>query len=300
MKIAVIGAGSVGGCLGARLIGAGHDLSFIARGATLTALQTRGLRLSGAGGDLHLKAVRAFRDPARVGPCDVIVVAVAVFDASVAAALIGPLLGPDTLVLTLQDGIEAPGRLGGKLGARRMLGGGAYVAVHAAAPAVLHQVDGAVRVEMAPLDAMISPLACEFADALRHAGFAVSLTSDVMAVLWRRFCLQAVLSAVTAHFGEPVGAVRTEAASRALMIAMISESVAVARARGVVLETGVEAMILQWLDRMPEGAGLAVDQAPGVDFPDLLIRYGEESGLEMPVVRGLAMRSRDGARRGVA
>ncbi|MDD3445784.1 MAG: ketopantoate reductase C-terminal domain-containing protein, partial [Zavarzinia sp.] len=125
-------------------------------------------------------------------------------------------------------------------------------------------------------------------------------TSDVMAVLWRRFCLQAVLSAVTVHFGEPVGAVRTEAASRALMIAMISESVAVARARGVVLETGVEAMILQWLDRMPEGAGPAVDQTPGVDFPDLLIRYGEESGLEMPVVRGLATRSRDGARRGVA
>ena len=111
MRVAVVGAGGVGGYFGARLAAAGADVVFVARGAHLEALRTKGLTVVSPLGDLHLDRVNATKDPASVGPADVVFFTVKLYDTGAASELLGPLIGPDTVVVTLQNGVESVGRL---------------------------------------------------------------------------------------------------------------------------------------------------------------------------------------------
>src|SRR5918995_6171456 len=128
MRIATIGAGGVGGYFGARLAAAGEDVTFIARGAHLTALQATGLRLESPKGDLHLQNVTATDSTASVGPVDVVLLTVKMYDLEAAAVTLRPLLGPDTVVVTLQNGVEAIDIVAQHVGRHHVAGGVAYVA----------------------------------------------------------------------------------------------------------------------------------------------------------------------------
>lgn len=294
MKIAVIGAGGVGGYFGARLAQAGHEVYFVARGAHLAALQRRGLIVEGAAGEFLLPSTRATHNPASIGPCDLVVFAVKMYDVAAAAALIGPLLGPDTLVLTLQNGVDAPHLLARNLGARRVLGGAAYISSVISAPGVIRVAVPSARIELAPLDRMVSPLAAEFVDAGRAAGFGVVLGDDVDVVLWRKFCMLAAFSGVTAMLRSAIGPIRDHAATQALLADAVAEAVAVGRARGVALPEEIQATIMRLLDAVPAlmKSSMLEDlerQRP-LEVEDLsgaIVRLGAELGVATPVHRAI-------------
>ncbi|PWR19874.1 2-dehydropantoate 2-reductase [Zavarzinia compransoris] len=294
MKIAVIGAGGVGGYFGARLAQAGHDVAFVARGAHLAALQKNGLAVEGAAGSFLLPAVHATRDPASIGPADIVVFAVKMYDVAAAAALIGPLLGPDTLVLTLQNGVDAPHLLTRNLGARRVLGGAAYISAVIAAPGVIRVSVPSTRIEFAPVDGAVSPLAAEFADAGRAAGFGTVLGDDVDVVLWRKFCMLAAFSGVTAMLRSAIGPIREHAVARALLGDAVAEAVAVGRARGVALPDDMAATILRLLDAVPALMKSSMledlERHRPLEVEDLsgaIVRLGAELGVATPVHRAI-------------
>lgn len=294
MKIAVIGAGGVGGYFGAKLIQAGHDLAFVARGAHLTALQTQGLSVEGAAGEFTVRPVRAVRDPAAIGPCDIVLFAVKMYDVDAASALIGPLLGPDTLVLTLQNGIDAPHRLSRGLGARRVLGGAAYISAVISKPGVIRIAAPHARIEFAPVDGKLAPLAAEFADAGNKAGFTVDVSDNVDAVLWKKFCMLASLSGVTGLTRSAVGPIRDNPVTAAFLADAVRECVAVAQAHGVVLPDGLADGIIKTFSRLPalmkssqledleRGRPLEVEALSGA-----IVRLGSESGVPTPVHRAI-------------
>src|SRR5262249_42870960 len=127
MKVAVVGAGGVGGYFGARLAAAGADVAFLARGAHLQAMRTNGLQVLSPLGDLHIERVQAAEDPASIGPVDVVFFAVKLYDTAAAAELLRPLIGADTVVVTLQNGVESVELLSGAVGRSHVAGGAAHV-----------------------------------------------------------------------------------------------------------------------------------------------------------------------------
>ena len=127
MRIAIFGTGGVGGYFGGRLAAAGEDVTFIARGAHLAAMRERGLSVVSPKGDLHLPSVRATDDPATIGPVDVVIFTVKLYDVEASAAQLKPLIGPDTIVITLQNGVEAVDMVARHVGAEHVAGGAAYV-----------------------------------------------------------------------------------------------------------------------------------------------------------------------------
>jgi 2-dehydropantoate 2-reductase len=137
MRIAIIGAGGVGGYFGARLIAAGEDVTLVARGAHLDALCASGLRLESPKGDLQLASVKATHDPGGVGPVDIVLLTVKMSDLDAAAATLQPLTGPNTVVITLQNGVEAVDIVSRHLGRDHVAGGVAYVAAVIAEPGLI-------------------------------------------------------------------------------------------------------------------------------------------------------------------
>jgi len=137
VKIAVVGSGGVGGYFGARLAAAGAEVAFVARGAHLEALRTKGLTVVSPLGDFHLDRVNATGDPASIGPVDVVFFTVKLYDTGAACELLAPLIGPDTVVVTLQNGVESVGSLTAAIGPSHVAGGVAHVFAVVAEPGVI-------------------------------------------------------------------------------------------------------------------------------------------------------------------
>src|SRR5574339_1280390 len=129
MKIAVFGSGGVGGYFGGRLAASGEDVTFVARGAHLKAMQDSGLHIASPNGDLHLTKVKATDRPEAIGPVDVVLFTVKMYDVDASAATLSPLIGPDTVVITLQNGVEAMDMVAAHVGAHHVAGGAAYIVV---------------------------------------------------------------------------------------------------------------------------------------------------------------------------
>ncbi|MFZ2868612.1 ketopantoate reductase family protein [Zavarzinia sp.] len=290
MKIAVIGAGGVGGYFGARLMEAGHEVFFIARGSHLAALRSHGLTIEGAAGEFSLRRIHVTRDPSAVGPCDIVVMAVRCFGDEAAAAVAGPLLGPDTLVLTLQNGIDAPHRLSRRLGARRVLGGGAYIAARLAGPGLIRVDAPRVVLELAPVSGVLGPLAAEFVDVGNAAGFEVNVFSNVDVVLWRKLCLMAAFAGVSCLARADIGSIRNDPVSFGMLAAAVAEAAAVGRAAGVALGEVIESEVMDVLARMPTGlrSSMLDDMEGGrplevMALSGAVARLGAEFGVAVPV-----------------
>ncbi|HWU67932.1 MAG TPA: 2-dehydropantoate 2-reductase N-terminal domain-containing protein, partial [Stenotrophobium sp.] len=146
MRIAIMGSGGVGAYVGARLQAAGEDVSFIARGAHLQALQKSGLRIECPSNALHLERVTATDDPAHIGPVDLVIFAVKLWDTEAAARAMAPMVGPQTRIVTLQNGIDRVGLISGALPGARVLGGVIYVSAVIERPGVIRSPGGMNRI----------------------------------------------------------------------------------------------------------------------------------------------------------
>jgi 2-dehydropantoate 2-reductase len=252
MHFAVVGAGGVGGYFGGRLAQAGERVSFLARGPHLEALKRDGLRVESVAGDFDVRPVAAAATPGAIGAVDVVLVCVKAWQVDGVAASLGPLLGPETVVVPFQNGVEAADVLAAGVGGERVIGGLCKILSYIVAPGWVRHAGVAPRIEIGERGAGPSPRV----DSLRAAferckGVAVGTPADIDVALWEKFLFIAPVSAVGAATRMPVGVVRSEPECRRVLEQAMREVLAVARARGVALGEEVVERTLRYVDGLP-------------------------------------------------
>jgi 2-dehydropantoate 2-reductase len=291
MKLAVMGAGAVGGYFGARLAAAGDEVHFVARGAQLEALVANGIQLKSAIGDLHLQRVQATADPATVGSVDVVIFTVKQFDTAPAALACKTLLGENTTVITLQNGMDAKDRLGKILGRDRVIPGAAYIANAAViAPGVISHSGTVIRLVFGERDGARSARAERFLAACLKAGITAELTSNISAELWAKFAFLATFGGVSTVIRKPVGPVLSESVTRQLFADALGEAVAVGRAKGVDLGSDYQAKQMAFCDSLPAETkpSMLIDLERGHPLElewlsGAVAELGDETGVSTPI-----------------
>jgi 2-dehydropantoate 2-reductase len=238
MKIAVVGSGGLGGYFGGRLAFAGEDVHFLARGAHLAALKQRGLRVESVLGDFALDAAdtQATADPASVGPSEIVLFTVKAYDTDTAARDILPsLIGPDTAVISLQNGIDNEEKLAAALGSKHVAGGAAYIFAGIAEPGVIRHTGGPARLVFGELDGRPSPRLERFQAACERAGIKAEITADVQVALWTKYTFICAVAGLTAATRRPIGVIRETPAAWRLFRDILEEAAAVGRTEGVAL-----------------------------------------------------------------
>jgi 2-dehydropantoate 2-reductase len=251
MRIAVIGAGGVGGYFGARLAHAGNDVVFVARGAHLAAMRADGLRIESAVGDLVLPRVAATDDPASLEPVDVVMFCVKLWDVEQSAAQVAPLVARGGVVIPSQNGIDAVDIVTRVVGASHVLGGVAYIAASIKSPGVIAHVGTMARLRVGAFDASLAPRAQGFVDACAAAGVEAEHVQDIRRALWEKFVFLNAASGLTCLARQPLGVIRTDAELRATFVASMRETTAVANARGIEFPDDFIARQLRALDGLP-------------------------------------------------
>jgi 2-dehydropantoate 2-reductase len=265
----------VGGGFGAALAKAGADVTFIARGAHLAAMKSAGLRIEGGRGETHLVPTQATDDPASVGPVEYVLVCVKLWDVESAGQHIKPLVGPNTAVIPLQNGIDAPERLVPILGAKAVMGGVAQISASIVAPGVVRQVGTFMRLLFGELDGSSSARGEALFALCKKAGFDATLSDQIVTELWLKFILLATNASVVAVARQPIGKLRDDPDMKPQFIAAYNEVIAVGRARGVTLPADA-------LDRMIAfNAG-----APATMKPSMALDLERGNRIELPWLGG--------------
>jgi 2-dehydropantoate 2-reductase len=209
MKIAIMGAGGVGGYYGALLARKNHDVTFLARGAHLQAIQTRGLQIRSRLGDFLIQPAQATNQPAQVGPVDLVLFCVKAYDTAVAAVEAQPLVGPGTTVLSLQNGLDAHEQLGSAFGTQHVIAGATGIIAYVESPGKIRMDSKAPWVTVGELDGRLTPRVQAVGDAFREAGVEVEVSERILAVLWSKLMIVAPLAGFGSLIGLPVGEFRS-------------------------------------------------------------------------------------------
>lgn len=253
MKIAVIGAGGVGGYFGGRLALAGHDVQFLARGRHLAAMRAGGLVLECEGGPLTLAAPNATDDPTALVAADIVLVTVKLWDLAKTGRDIAAIVGPETVVIPFQNGVEAIEMLSESMARDRVAGGVAYIAATIREPGVIAVTGSMARLRFGPMVETQRPPLQAFADACKAAGIDADLSIDIRRTLWEKFIFLNALSGVTSVARRPVGVVRTDPDLRDTLEAAMLETLKLAHANGIALPHGFVDAQMQFLDTLPAG-----------------------------------------------
>jgi 2-dehydropantoate 2-reductase len=275
MRIAVIGAGGVGGSFGAALAKGGSDVTFLARGAHLKAMRERGLSVLGPRGDIHLQPTKATDDPASIGKVDVVLFCVKLWDVESAGAAIRPLVGKTTAVIPLQNGIDASERLIPILGKDAVMGGVAQISATIAEPGVIRQTGTFMRLVFGELDGRPSARGAAFHVACQGAGFDSLNSNEILVALWEKFVLLATNSSVVSLTRLPFGKLRDDPEVFALFEKGFAEVAAVGRARGVKLAPDLEERLLK-----------ATRGFPAEMMPSMAVDLLRGNKLELPWLAG--------------
>jgi 2-dehydropantoate 2-reductase len=289
MRIAVVGAGGVGGGFGAALAKAGADVTFIARGAHLAAMKSVGLKVEGGRGETHLVPTRATDDPAEIGHVDIVLFCVKLWDVESAGEKIKPLIGPETAVIPLQNGIDAAERLIPILGPSAVMGGVAQISASIVAPGVIRQVGNFMRVIFGELDGKRSKRGEDFLALCEKAGFDATLSETIMTELWMKFILLTANASITAATRQPIGKLRDDPDLYAIFVAAWQEVIDVGRASGVALPVDARERISEFMSHAPPHmkASMALDLERGnrLELPWLggkVVELGRQLGIPTP------------------
>ncbi|HZZ91609.1 MAG TPA: 2-dehydropantoate 2-reductase [Usitatibacter sp.] len=252
MKIVMMGSGGVGGFFGGRLARAGYDVSFVARGAHLEALREHGLTIENeAQGDIHVPRVGVTDDPAALGVADLVILSVKLWDTEAAARSIQPVVGPSTAVLSLQNGVVKDDILRRIFDPSQVMGGVCYVATHIGRPGVIHQTGAMQRIVVGEYDGRISDRARALHEALSKSGVTAELSTDVRRAIWEKYVFLVGLSATTTTMRSTIGPIRDNPRTRAFLLDVMREVVAVGRAQGVALPEEYAEQRLAFADTVP-------------------------------------------------
>ncbi len=252
MNVAVIGVGAVGGYFGARLAEAGHAVTFIARGETLRALRAAGLRVESPAGDVDLTDVQVTDDPSRVEPVELVVLGVKAWQVPEAAGAARPLLGPDTAILPLQNGIEAPAQISDTVGAAHALGGLCRIICAVGQPGTVRHLGADPTIVLGELDDSRSERVGRIVAAFEPAvGATALIADDIMAEMWKKLVLITATSGVGATARVPFGEVRAAPETRRLLRDCMAEVVCVAGAAGSHLPGDLPDRLMDFVDGLP-------------------------------------------------
>jgi 2-dehydropantoate 2-reductase len=294
MRIAIVGAGGVGGYFGGRLAQAGIDTVFIARGATLDALRTLGLRVESINGDFSVPKVNATDDPAEAGQVDAILVAVKAWQIADVAPRLKPMLKKDTIVVPLENGMEAPDELASALGPEHAAGGMCAIVSFVVEPGHIRHMAADPRIVFGELDNRRTPRAEALLAALQTAKITSEIAEDIQRSMWTKFLFIVPYSAVGAATRMPAGVWRTIPESRALAERGLDELLAVARARGVDLGPEAKARTLGYMDALPPEATSSMQRDIIEGKPSELdaqlgavVRMGRAAGVAVPTMETL-------------
>lgn len=236
MRIAAMAAGAVGGYFGARLAAAGHDVFFIARGAHRDAIAKNGLKIESVHGDLHLPKPNVTDDPAKVGPVDIVLFAVKLWDTETAGASARVLLGPDSRLITFQNGVDSVERLAAILGADRVIGGAAYIATVIASPGVIRHTSSFATIRFGRADKKADAKLDAFVDAGKAAKLDIGLSDDINRELWQKFIFLTAMAGSTASLRSSIGPIVADPELRGFFRALMEEAFAVGKAKSVALD----------------------------------------------------------------
>jgi 2-dehydropantoate 2-reductase len=254
MRFAIYGSGGVGGYFGGRLAQAGQDVTFIARGAHLAAIQESGLRVESILGDFSISPAQAAADPSQVGVVDVVLVATKAWQVKEAAGHMQALVGPQTIIIPLENGIDAPDELGAALGSNHVLGGLCRISSFIGSPGLIRHVGVSPYIAFGERDGTRSARVEELRAVLSTcAGLTVEVPADIEAAMWDKFIFIAAVSGMGAITRQPLGGFRSIPESRALVTALLEETSAVARARGIQLPADQVQKTLAFIDNAAPG-----------------------------------------------
>jgi 2-dehydropantoate 2-reductase len=294
MRFAILGSGAVGGYFGAKLARAGQDVTLIARGAHLDAIRERGLQVRSAQlGDFVARAA-AEADPARIGPVDVVIVAVKAYDNDAAYPLIAPLLGAETAVLTLQNGVDNVDQLARLVGPERVLGGTTYVATALESPGLIVQTGVHRSIIFGEVFGArgITPRVQAIADAMAPADIQVRAVPDARTPLWDKFVYLVPFSGFTGSARLPIGYLWPHAHVRDLYYAAAREVAAIAAAEGVTLSPDRFETLREYMDNIPPTtrSSLLMEQGKRIEVEALqgaALRRAAAHRLPAPIVASL-------------
>jgi len=227
-------AGAVGGYFGGRVAAAGHDVAFIARGAHGDAVRRDGLKIESALGDLHLKNVNVTDDPKQVGPVDVVLFAVKLWDTETAGEQTRALVDLNTRVITLQNGVDSVERLAPILGDKATIAGTTYVVTNIARPGVIRHTGTVAKIYCGRLDGRPDAVLEGYVEQMKAAGIDIAATGEMLLEIWKKFVLLSGTSGITTSTRQPLGVIRDDADMRTFFFRLMQETLAVGRAAGVV------------------------------------------------------------------
>lgn len=293
MRIAIFGSGGVGGYFGGRLAQTGEDVHFIARGAHLAAMRDRSLRVSSIAGDFEVRPVQATDDPASIGPVDLVLLAVKAWQIGEAARAMQPLIGNDTMVVPLENGVEAPEELAAVLGARHAMGGLCRILAYLTGPGEIRHAAIDPSIEFGELDGRRS----ERAESLRQVfdraeGMKATIPPDIRSAMWNKFLFIAPVSGLGAVTRAPIGVTRAMPETRRLLVEALEEIVTLAGAVGVSLPSDAVQKTLAFTDAIPSDGTSSMQRDMMEGRPSELeaqvgavVRLAERAGVDVPVHR---------------
>jgi 2-dehydropantoate 2-reductase len=289
MKIAVIGVGAVGGYFGWKLARSGQDVVFIARGESLAALQKDGLRIDTLEGTTEVVPVKATDDPSSVGPVDVVLVTVKAWQVAEAAEMARALMGPESFVVPLQNGVDSPAILSKVLGLERVLGGLCYMVAFKVGPGHVKHAGMDPRVLFGELDNRRSARVERLLAAFSDAGVTAEIPADIHEAMWNKFLFIVTFSSVAAATRAPACVLRTVPETRSIMEAVVREAAAVGIACGVGLKENAAQSVMEVVDNLPAAATASMQRDIMEGGPSELafqtgaiVRLGAEKGVPTP------------------
>ena len=230
MRVGVFGAGGVGGYFGGKLAQSGEEVQFIARGEHLKALQTNGMQVESDQGDFWLKSVQATGEPHHAGRMDVILVGVKAWQVSEAAQAMRPMVGSDTFVVPLQNGVEAPSRLAEVLGERHVIGGLCWISSFSPGPGQIHQAGIEPYIAFGEINNQPSQRCQLLMSVFHKAGVKAEIPADIQVAMWEKFTFITAISGVGGVTRAPVGVSRSLPETKQLLIGAMQEIQAVSEA----------------------------------------------------------------------
>jgi len=292
MKVAIMATGGVGGYYGGLLAQTGQDVTFIARGAHLQAIREKGLHIKSVHGDFQIVPAKATDNPSEVGPVDVILFATKTHQTDEAAKLIKPMVGRDTVILSLQNGIDAADRIGAVAGREHMLGGATWLSAAIEAPGVIGQYSQFRRIVLGEFNGRTTPRLNMVYSTLQSTGATVEVSDNILKVLWTKFVFIAPVMAMGSLTRVTFGEYRSVPEARAVLTEAISEVAAVAQARGVTLDADVVEKTLAFIDSSAPGIKPSMQRDVESGKPSelesmigVVVRMGAQHNVSTPVMQ---------------
>ena len=295
MKIAILGAGGVGGYFGGRLAAAGNDVTFIARGAHLDAIRRQGLRLLSPLGEIHVPKVKAVETIAEAGAVDLVLVGVKLWDTEAIAPSLRPLAERGAAILSLQNGVQKDEIFRRHVPSQAIMGGVCYIAALIEAPGIIRHNGTMQRLVFGEYGGARSARGEAFLEACTGAGIDAELSGEIERLIWEKFVFLVGLSGTTALLRQPIGPIRENAESRALLLETMREVVAVGRARGVPLPPDFAENRLAFCDTIPAAMTSSMhgdlDRGNRLELPWLsggVVEMGAAVGVPTPANKKIA------------